>query len=236
MKTRAIRIAPVLFSAAIACAAVAAATNLATAQELGSPGDRVEVTWGGKPTMAKIDRCTSTACYLYLYDNVLGRWSDGTIYWVKSEIRGLKNAVHADAPAPNAAAAPPAQVQGQWAVAAPARIAAAPAPVQARTVAAAGAGAIPAGHYACDFAGGGSAGYVDIRGNAYRGPTLDKSGDFKPYAMGAGNSITWTAGFGEFKVVSSQFMGGDTSGRPWFAVTYSRTRGGGVDRLDCLRQ
>jgi hypothetical protein len=31
-------------------------------------------------------------------------------------------------------------------------------------------------------------------------------------------------------------MGGNTSGRPWFAVTYSRTHGGGVDRLDCLRE
>jgi hypothetical protein len=98
------------------------------------------------------------------------------------------------------------------------------------------AGSIPEGRYACDFGGGGSAGYVDIRGNTYRGPSLDASGDFRSYAVNAGNSVTWSAAFGEFAVVGTQFMGGDTSGRPWFAVTYSRTRGGGVDRLDCLRE
>lgn len=107
------------------------------------------------------------------------------------------------------------------------------APAQAQASA---AGTIPSGHYGCDFAGGGSAGYVDIRGSSYRGPSSGVSGDFRPYAMSAGNSITWTVGFGQFSVVGSQYMGADSGGRPAFSVTYARTRGGGVDRIDCLRE
>jgi hypothetical protein len=286
--------------------------SLAAAQELGSAGDNVEVTWAGKRTTGRIDHCTGTACYLYLYDEVSGRWSDGTAFFPKREIRGLKGTVHAlvtapaaepaasgasteriavglqasgkfdqsgamfqraadayrgegnatanvralkesaaayekeadrllggtpnNARAPMQAAASPVRVQAQAPIATPDPVAAPPSPLQGRTLAAAGAGAIPAGHYVCDFAGGGSPGYVDIRGNTYRGPTLDGSGNFRPYVIGAGNSITWTAGFGEFTVVKSQFMGNDTSGHPWFAVTYSRTRGGGVDQVDCLRE
>ncbi len=103
-----------------------------------------------------------------------------------------------------------------------------------RQASAAGAG-IPSGHYGCSFAGGGSPGYVDIRGGTYRGPSLTGAGAFAAYSM-AGSAITWTGGFGEFTTVSSEFMGPDTAGRPWFAVTYSRTHGGGVDRLDCLRE
>ncbi len=312
MKTHATRIARGLFNAGLACAAAAAAMNPAAAQELGSAGDRVEVTWAGKPTAGRIDHCTATACYLYLYDDVSGRWSDGTAFFPQKEIRGLKGTVYAAVPAPAAepaasgasterialglqasgrfdqagamfqraadayrgegnaaanvralkesaaayeaeadrllgatpnnartpmqAAASPVRVQAQAIAATPVPVAAPPAPLQGSTLAAAGAGAIPAGRYACDFAGGGSPGYVDIRGNTYRGPTLDGSGSFRPYVIGGGNSITWTAGFGEFTVVKSQFMGNDTRGHPWFAVTYSRTRGGGVDQVDCLRE
>ena len=95
------------------------------------------------------------------------------------------------------------------------------------------AGAIPAGRYACD---GGS--YVDIRGSEYRGPADEPSGDFSRYVLGAGNSITWTAGFGEFNVVSTQYKGvsQDSTAQPWFAVTYNRTHGGGVEQVDCERQ
>jgi hypothetical protein len=93
-----------------------------------------------------------------------------------------------------------------------------------------GGGAIPAGRYACD---GGS--YVDIRGNGYRGPSFEPSGQFMPYVVGAGNNITWTAGFGEFSVVSTKYMGvsQDSTAQPWFAITYNRTHGGGVEQVDC---
>ena len=103
----------------------------------------------------------------------------------------------------------------------------------AKSEAGANAGTIPAGRYACD---GGSS--VDIRGSEYRGPTDAPSGDFSPYVLGAGNSITWTAGFGEFNVVSTQYKGisQDSTAQPWFAVTYNRTHGGGVEQVDCERQ
>jgi hypothetical protein len=122
-------------------------------------------------------------------------------------------------PAAMAPAAPPAVVRTRTALPAP------------------GAGAIPSGHYGCLFGNGGSPGYVDIRGGTYRGPTLTASGAFAPYAMGAANSITWRAGFGQFNVISSEYMGisDDTSHRPWFAVLY-HTAGGGNDRLDCERE
>lgn len=94
-------------------------------------------------------------------------------------------------------------------------------------------GAIPSGRYACD---GGSS--VDIRGGEYRGPTDAPSGEFSPYVMDAKNSVTWTAGFGEFNVVSTQYKGisQDSAAQPWFAVTYSRTHGGGVEEVDCERE
>ncbi len=96
-------------------------------------------------------------------------------------------------------------------------------------------GALPSGRYACDFQNGGAPGYVDIRGGGYRGPDAEPSGGFKAYAMADG-AITWTAGFGAFVVVSSQYRGADTRGNPWFTVTYSRTHGGGVDAVDCIRE
>lgn len=94
-------------------------------------------------------------------------------------------------------------------------------------------GAMPSGRYACD--GGNS---VDIRGAEYRGPTDEPSGEFSPYVMDAGNAVTWTAGFGEFSVVSTQYKGisQDSTAQPWFAVTYNRTHGGGVEQIDCERQ
>ena len=63
---------------------------LSIAQELGSPGDTVHVTWGGKPTTGKIEHCSATACDLYLYDDALGRWSEGTAFFPRNEIRGLR--------------------------------------------------------------------------------------------------------------------------------------------------
>jgi hypothetical protein len=293
MKMLATRVRPVLSHTGIACALVVAAANLAAAQELGSAGDRVEVTWGGKPTMAKVDTCTSTSCYVFLYDDVSGGWSDGTAFFPQREIRGLRSQAKASA-APNAAsgaltervaaglqasgkfdqagamfqrAADAYRAEGNSAGTAnalresaaayekqadtflvgtpdtaprmPDRVAAAPAAPQGQRVVAAApaAGAIPSGHYGCLFGSGGSPGYVDIRGGTYRGPTLTASGAFRPYAMGAMNSITWTAGFGEFNVISSEYMGisGDTTHRPWFAVLY-RTPGGGNDRLDCEQE
>ena len=94
-------------------------------------------------------------------------------------------------------------------------------------------GTTPSGRYACD---GGN--YVDIRANEYRGPTFEPSGAYSPYVMGAGNSVTWTAGFGEISVVSTQYKGvsQDSTAQPWFTVTYNRTHGGGVDSVDCERE
>ncbi len=294
----------------LACIAILATTTIAiqaNAQVLGSPGDTVEVTWAGKATRGKIDTCTSTSCHLFLYDDVSQRWSDGTAFFPKNEIRGLKNPAHVGSATPvtTVPAAPQRaykvgqRVQyvdgGRWfeaiiiQVATDAEVANfgpyhvyrvhslgygndawvsgftdnraqlraagsgptepvpggeandpvlrslhAATPGTAAPRQAAGGG-IPSGHYGCSFGGGGSPGYVDIRGSTYRGPSLTGSGAFSAYSM-AGSAIVWTRGFGEFRVVSSEFMGADTAGRPWFAVTYSRTHGGGVDRLECLRE
>ena len=320
------RAAPILLTASIALLVASTSADRANAQVLGSPGDTVEVTWAGKPTKGKVDTCTSTSCYLFLYDDELERWSDGTAYFPKKEIRGLKGPARAEPATPEAAgpeaarpqtpqadAAPEAAIPpvpqrsyevgqrvqyvegGRWFEAVITQVATdeevanfgpyhayrvhalgygddawvggftdnraqlrpagtgptepvpggaandpvlrslqAATPGEAAPPQAAGAG-IPPGHYGCSFDGGGSPGYVDIRGATYRGPSLTGSGAFSAYSM-AGSDITWTGGFGEFNVASSQFMGGDTSGRPWFAVTYNRTHGGGVDRLDCLRE
>ena len=102
----------------------------------------------------------------------------------------------------------------------------------------AGAAGIPDGHYGCLFGGGGSPGYVDIRGATYRGPSLDGSGAFAPYTIDAAGGVTWSAGFGAFSVASTQYRGisNDASHSPWFTVTYNRTSGGGVDAIDCERE
>ena len=96
---------------------------------------------------------------------------------------------------------------------------------------------IPPGRYACNLIAVGNAGYVDIRGSDYRGPSLTPGGSFSPYSM-AGNAITWSAGFGEFNVDHTQYRGltNGAGGHPWFTVTYRRTRGGGVDTVDCERE
>jgi hypothetical protein len=121
----------------------------------------------------------------------------------------------------------------------PVRQAAAPAQVAqvAPAAPAGGGGTMPAGHYVCLFAYGGSPGSVDIRGATYRGPSLEPSGGFAPYSM-AGKGVTWSHGFGEFKVVSTEYRGvsNDSAHSPWFRVTYSRTRTGGVDAVDCERE
>lgn len=130
-------------------------------------------------------------------------------------------------------------IAGGAKAAAPVRQAATPVRVAqtAPAAPAAGGGAMPAGRYACLFAGGGSPGSVDIRGSTYRGPDLEPSGGFAPYSM-AGKSVTWSHGFGAFKVVSTEYRGvsNDSDHNPWFTVTYSRTRGGGVDAVDCERE
>jgi hypothetical protein len=104
--------------------------------------------------------------------------------------------------------------------------------------AARGGSAMPSGRYVCLFAGGGSPGAVDIQGSTYRGPSLETSGPFAPYAMGPDNSVTWTAGFGAFNVASTQYRGvsNDSAHQPWFTVTYNRTTGGGVDAVDCQKE
>ena len=103
------RVPVVLFIAGLAAAMVAATPNFVTAKELGSAGDIVEIEWGGQPTRARIDHCTSDACDVYLWDAGSSKWSAGTLWKPKSEIRGLKEQVNEVAVVPPAARAPALQ-------------------------------------------------------------------------------------------------------------------------------
>ena len=67
------------------------------AQTFGYAGDVVEIEWGGQPTKAKVEHCTSDACDLYLWDSSSGRWSGGTLSQPKAKIRGLHDRGNADA-------------------------------------------------------------------------------------------------------------------------------------------
>jgi hypothetical protein len=73
-------------------------------------GDIVEITWGGRPTKARIEHCTSDACYLYIWDAGTAKWSDGTLWMSKGEIRGLKDQDAVAAPVGRAF--PPQQAAG----------------------------------------------------------------------------------------------------------------------------
>ena len=79
------------------------------ANALGLAGDIVEIQWGGQPTKAKIEHCTSDACYLYIWDAGSAKWSDGTLWKATSEIRGLKDQVNEGAVAPPVGRTPPQQ-------------------------------------------------------------------------------------------------------------------------------
>jgi hypothetical protein len=79
------------------------------AKAQGLAGDIVEIQWGGQPTKAKIEHCTSDACDLYLWDAGSAKWSNGTLWKSKSEIRGLKDQVNERAVAPPVGRAPPPQ-------------------------------------------------------------------------------------------------------------------------------
>ena len=72
----------------------------------GLAGDIVEIQWGGQPTKARIGHCTSDACDLYIWDAASAKWSEGTLWKAKSEIRGLKGQVNKGAAAPPAGRAP----------------------------------------------------------------------------------------------------------------------------------
>ena len=83
------------------------------ANALGLAGDIVEIQWGGQPTKARIDHCTSDACDLYLWDAGSAKWSDGTLWKAKSEIRGLKDQVNTGAVTPPVGRSPaPQQAAG----------------------------------------------------------------------------------------------------------------------------
>ena len=75
----------------------------------GLAGDIVEIQWGGKPTKARVEHCTSDACDLYLWDASSAKWSNGTLWMSKKEIRGLKDQVSEGAVVPPAVRAPAPQ-------------------------------------------------------------------------------------------------------------------------------
>ena len=104
MKPNALRWMPAMLLVLILYPAFARQAN---AQ--GLAGDIVEIQWGGKPTKARIDRCTSDACDLYLWDSGSAKWSNGTLWKSKSEIRGLKGEVNEGAVAPPVVRVPSAQ-------------------------------------------------------------------------------------------------------------------------------
>ena len=60
----------------------------------------MEIDWGGQPTKAKVEHCTSDACDLYLWDGSSAKWSAGTLSQPKDKIRGLHDrgdvAAHAE--------------------------------------------------------------------------------------------------------------------------------------------
>ena len=96
MKTRsALRWLPVTLVGLTLCAAFGSQAN---AQ--GKKGDIVQIDWGGQRTKARIEHCASDSCDLYLWDAAAARWSDGTLWKSKSEIRGLKGQVNEGAAAP----------------------------------------------------------------------------------------------------------------------------------------
>jgi hypothetical protein len=70
------------------------------AQTFGYTGDVVEIDWGGQSTRAKVERCTSDACDLHLWDSSSAKWSEGTLSQPKDKIRGLHDrgnaALHVD--------------------------------------------------------------------------------------------------------------------------------------------
>jgi hypothetical protein len=108
MKPNGLRWRPAMLLVLILYPAFALQANAA-----GLAGDIVEITWGGRPTKARIEHCTSDACYLYIWDAGTAKWSDGTLWMSKGEIRGLKEQANEGAVAPPVGhASPPQQAAG----------------------------------------------------------------------------------------------------------------------------
>ena len=103
MKPNALPSIPAMLLVLILCSVFARQAN-----GQGLAGDIVEIQWGGQPTKAKIDRCTSDACDLYIWDATSDKWSAGTLWKSKSEIRGLKVPVNAGSVVPPVVRVPPA--------------------------------------------------------------------------------------------------------------------------------
>ena len=83
------------------------------ANALGLAGDIVEIQWGGHPTKARIDKCRSEGCDLFLWDAASGKWSDGTLWKATNEIRGLRDQSNTGAVTPPVARSPaPQQAAG----------------------------------------------------------------------------------------------------------------------------
>jgi hypothetical protein len=69
--------------------------------------------WGGQPTRAKVEHCTSDACDLYLWDANSSTWSGGTLAQPKDKIRGLRDGVSAGVGLPQVAGAHADQLAAQ---------------------------------------------------------------------------------------------------------------------------
>ncbi len=102
------------------------------------------------------------------------------------------------------------------------------------------AGVLPDGRYTCLGMIGASTvtfGFVDIKGQTYRGPSHSPSGAYAPFTIGADNAITWSRGFGEFNrdngvTYKSAAL---VPGKARFKVSYTTARGYS-ENLDCGRE
>ncbi len=103
-----------------------------------------------------------------------------------------------------------------------------------------GSGTLPEGRYTCMGWIGPRAvnfGFVEVKGQSYRGPSHSSSGDFAPFTVSADGALTWSKGFGEFnnngtKYQSAKVVPGQ---KPHFTVHYL-TASGRAEALDCGRE
>jgi len=105
-----------------------------------------------------------------------------------------------------------------------------------------GAKTLPDGRYACQMWIGRSLstlGYVDIKGQSYRGPSQSPSGPFKPMTIDGDGRIGWATTFSQITASGGTILGSRVSSTarsgPAFSVDY-RTASGYRETIDCTRQ
>ena len=100
---------------------------------------------------------------------------------------------------------------------------------------------LPDGRYACQMWIGRSLstlGYVDIKGQAYRGPSQSPSGSFKHMTIDGNGRIGWSPTFSQITAAGGAIQGSRVSGTaksPAFSVDYT-TAPGYKETIDCTRQ